>query len=85
MVLVLIVRLPLVPLLSDGAYVDSGLVSRIVATFGARPKSQLRYTLAMRLTKRTIRSGGPLGKITARRLLPRQMQFNIKLYAYKKK
>jgi hypothetical protein len=48
MVLVLIVRLPLVPLLSDGAYVDSGLVSRIVATFGARPKSQLRYTLAMR-------------------------------------
>jgi hypothetical protein len=32
----------------NSACVDSGLVSRVVATFGAPPRSQVRYTLAMR-------------------------------------
>ena len=44
----LMVPLMMSPLLLNSACVDSALVSRVFATFGARPTSQLRYTLAMR-------------------------------------
>ena len=48
MVPLLMVPLMMSPLLLNSACVDSALVSRVVATFGARPTSQLRYTLALR-------------------------------------
>ena len=62
MVLVAIVRLPLVPLLINSACVDSALVSRVVATLGARPRLQVRYTLAMRLPSAPYDLGVRLAK-----------------------